>query len=187
MIGQWVLREACSQVREWQRTTEHESLKINVNLSARQLAQSNLAERVLKILDETGLSLDSLRLEITETATMHNSVEAFQVLQALKELGVSLCIDDFGMGYSSLRRLQQRPIDILKIDRSFVQSIGAKGKNTEIVRTIIDLAVSLRMDVVAEGVETKEQWEGVRSLNCRNIQGFYFAKPMSPEDTPRFI
>ena len=187
MIGQWVLREACLQVREWQKITGNDALKINVNLSARQLAQNDLAEQVLEILEETGLSHDSLRLEITETAIMHNSAEAFQVLQALKDLGVGLCIDDFGIGYSSLSRLQQLPIDILKIDRSFVQNIGAKGENTEIVRTIIDLAVSLRMDVVAEGVETREQLEGLRSLNCRNIQGFYFAKPMTPEDTLRFI
>ncbi|MGB3769477.1 MAG: EAL domain-containing protein [Phormidesmis sp.] len=187
IIGQWVLREACLQVREWQKITGNDSLKINVNLSARQLAQSDLAEQVLEVLKETGLSHDSLRLEITETAIMHNSVEAFQVLQALRDLGVGLCIDDFGIGYSSLSRLQQLPIDILKIDRSFVQNIGAKGENTEIVRTIIDLAVSLQMGVVAEGVETKEQLEGLRSLNCRHIQGFYFAKPMTPEDTLRFI
>ena len=187
MIGQWVLREACLQVREWQKITGNDALKINVNLSARQLSQNDLAEQVLEILEETGLSHDSLRLEITETAIMHNSAEAFQVLQALRDLGVGLCIDDFGIGYSSLSRLQQLPIDILKIDRSFVQNIGAKGENTEIVRTIIDLAVSLRMDVVAEGVETREQLEGLRSLNCRNIQGFYFAKPMTPEDTLRFI
>lgn len=187
MIGQWALREACLQVRAWQKITGNDSLKINVSLSARQLAQSDLAEQVLKILEETGLSHDSLRLEITQTAIMHPSAAAFQVLQALKDLGVGLCIDDFGIGYSSLSRLQQLPIDILKIDRSFVQNIGAKGENTEMVRTIIDLAASLRMNVVAAGVETKEQLEGLRSLNCRNIQGFYFAKPMTSEDTLRFI
>ena len=187
LIGQWVLREACLQARAWQKITGNDSLKINVNLSARQLAQSDLVKQVLEILEETGLSHDSLRLEITETAIMHNSAEAFQVLQALRDLGVGLCIDDFGIGYSSLSRLQQLPIDILKIDRSFVQNIGARGENTEIVRTIIDLAVSLRMNVVAEGVETKEQLEGLRSLNCRNIQGFYFAKPMTPEDALLFI
>ena len=187
IIGQWVLKEACQQVREWQKVTGNDSLKINVNLSARQLAQNDLAEQVAQILEETGLSRESLRLEITETAIMHNSVQGTEVLQALKDLGVGLCIDDFGIGYSSLSRLQQLPIDILKIDRSFVQNIGAKGENTEIVRTIIDLAASLRMDVVAEGVETVEQLKGLRSLKCRNIQGFYFAKPMTPEDTLRFI
>lgn len=187
MIGQWVLKEACLQVREWQKMTGNDALKVNVNLSARQLAQSDLAEQVAQILDETGLSRDSLRLEITETAIMHNSAEASEVLRSLKDLGVGLCIDDFGIGYSSLSRLQQLPIDILKIDRSFVQNIGAKGENTEIVRTIIDLAVSLRMGVVAEGVETREQLDGLRSLHCRNIQGFYFAKPMTPEDTLRFM
>lgn len=187
MIGLWVLKEACLQVREWQKVLDNDSLKVNVNLSARQLAQSDLAEQVAQVLDETRLSRDSLRLEITETAIMHNPAEAFKILQALKALGLGLCIDDFGIGYSSLGRLQQLPIDILKIDRSFVQNIGPKGENTEIVRTIIDLAMSLRMNVVAEGVETKAQLEGLRSLNCCNMQGFYFAKPMTPEDTLRFM
>ena len=187
MIGQWVLKEACTQAKEWQQVLGDDALKINVNLSARQLMQSDLAQQVARILEETGLSHDSLRLEITETAIMHNSVEALQVLEDLKQLGVGLCIDDFGIGYSSLSRLQQLPIDILKVDRSFVQNIGSKGENTEIVRTIIDLSESLKMSVVAEGVETQAQLDGLRSLNCHSIQGFYFAKPMTPEDTLRFI
>ena len=118
---------------------------------------------------------------------MHNSVEAIKVLKELRALRVGLCIDDFGIGYSSLSRLQQLPIDILKIDRSFVQNIGAKGENTEIVRTIIDLADNLSMGIVAEGVETKAQLEGLRDLGCDHIQGFYFAKPMTPEAAFQFI
>ncbi|MEN8444674.1 MAG: EAL domain-containing protein, partial [Cyanobacteria bacterium J06555_13] len=141
LIGQWVLREACQQICEWQTILPDDCpIKINVNLSARQLNQSNLAEQVAEVLAETGISETLLRLEITETAVMHNSKEALQVLSELKALNVGLCIDDFGIGYSSLSRLQQLPIDILKIDRSFVQNIGPRGENTEIVRTIIDLA-----------------------------------------------
>ncbi|MEL7521297.1 MAG: EAL domain-containing protein, partial [Cyanobacteria bacterium J06553_1] len=143
--------------------------------------------QVKTILAETGIAPEKLRLEITETAIMHNSAEALTVLKALRSLKVGLCIDDFGIGYSSLSRLQQLPIDILKIDRSFVQNIGAKGENTEIVRTIIDLATSLEMDIVAEGVETKAQLEGLRALGCETIQGFYFAKPMTPEAAWHFI
>lgn len=186
IIGQWVLKEACQQVCQWQKQL-NETIKLNVNISARQLTQNDLVQQVKAILEETRFPAENLRLEITETAIMHNSVEALEVLKALRELNVGLCIDDFGIGYSSLSRLQQLPIDILKIDRSFVQNIGHRGENTEIVRTIIDLAESLNMGIVAEGVETEIQLEGLRSLGCRNIQGFYFAKPMTPEETIRFI
>ena len=188
LIGNWVLKEACQQVRKWQKALlKNSPIKINVNLSARQLAQSDLPQQVAEILEETGLPPTALRLEITETAIMQNYQEALSVLRELKQLNVGLCIDDFGIGYSSLSRLQQLPVDILKIDRAFVQNIGAKGENTEIARTIIDLADSLSMDIVAEGVETEEQLEGLRSLGCKHIQGFYFAKPMTPEAALRFI
>ncbi len=186
IIGQWVLKEACQQVWQWQQQLD-KTIKLNVNISARQLTQNDLVEQVEAILEETQFPAENLRLEITETAIMQNSVEALEVLKALRSLNVGLCIDDFGIGYSSLSRLQQLPIDILKIDRSFVQNIGDRGENTEIVRTIIDLAESLEMGIVAEGVETETQLEGLRTLGCRHIQGFYFAKPMTPEETLRFI
>lgn len=191
LIGQWVLKEACAQMCRWQETLEatgcSQRIKLNVNLSARQLTQNDMAQQVATILAETGFPAEDLRLEITETAIMHNSAEALSVLKELRALNVGLCIDDFGIGYSSLSRLQEMPIDILKIDRSFVQNIRGRGENIEIVRTIIDLADSLDMGIVAEGVETEGQLEGLRSLGCRNIQGFYFAKPMTPDDTLLFI
>ena len=188
LIGEWVLQEACHQICEWQEALPAGCpIKLNVNLSARQLTQDNLVQQVAEVLTDTGLSEKSLRLEITETAIMHNSKAAAQVLKELKDLDVGICIDDFGIGYSSLSRLQQLPIDVLKIDRSFVQNIGARGENTEIVRTIVDLANSLGMDVVAEGVETIDQLEGLRALGCQYVQGFYFAKPMSAKETLLFI
>ncbi len=188
LIGHWVLKEACRQVCRWQpHLSSSNPIKMNVNLSARQLAQNDLAQQVKSVLEETGLPENLLRLEITETAIMKNAQEGMRVLEQLKELGVGLCIDDFGIGYSSLSRLQQLPIDLLKIDRSFVQHIGPRGENTEIVRTIIDLANNLGMDIVAEGVETEEQLTGLRSLGCYKIQGFYFARPMTPEATFQFI
>ncbi|MGB3789282.1 MAG: EAL domain-containing protein [Phormidesmis sp.] len=188
LIGHWVLQQACQQVCHWQQQLPSTNkIKINVNLSARQLAQSDLAEQVKSVLVQTGLSENLLWLEITETAIMKNAQEGMRVLEQLKALGVGLCIDDFGIGYSSLSRLQHLPIDLLKIDRSFVQHIGPRGENTEIVRTIIDLANNLGMDIVAEGVETEEQLNGLRSLGCYKIQGFYFARPMTPEATFQFI
>ena len=191
LIGQWVLKEACSQMCRWRKALEaagiDQPIKLNVNLSARQLTQNDVVQQVSDILEETGFAAEDLRLEITETAIMHNSAEALDVLKALRSLNIGLCIDDFGIGYSSLSRLQEMPIDILKIDRSFVQNISGRGENTEIVRTIIDLADNLEMGIVAEGVETAGQLEGLRSLGCKNIQGFFFAKPMNPEDTLAFI
>ncbi len=188
MIGQWVLKEACEEVGRWQKQLPADSIiMLNVNLSARQLTQDDLANQVKNILNETGFPAERLRLEITETAIMHSSEEASEVLQELKALNVGICIDDFGIGYSSLSRLHHLPIDILKIDRAFVQNIGETGENTEIIRTIIDLAESLKLGIVAEGVETKAQLDGLRALGCRNVQGFYFAKPMTPDVALRFI
>ena len=191
LIGQWVLQEACTQMKRWQVQLDkigiQQHIKLNVNLSARQLTQNDMVEQVSTILAETNFPAEDLRLEITETAVMRNSAEALDVLKQLRSLNVGLCIDDFGIGYSSLSRLQEMPIDILKIDRSFVQNIRGRGENTEIVRTIIDLAESLNMGIVAEGVETEGQLEGLRSLGCSNIQGFYFAKPMPPELALQFI
>jgi diguanylate cyclase (GGDEF)-like protein/PAS domain S-box-containing protein len=186
LVGQWVLQTACRQICQWQERLSH-PINLNVNLSARQLSQNNLIEQVQQVLIETHLPPQNLKLEITETAVMQNSEAALQVLKALKALKVGLCIDDFGVGYSSLSRLQQLPIDTLKIDRSFVQNIGAKGENTEIVRTIIELANSLGMEIVAEGVETETQLAGLRTLGCDYVQGFYFAQPMTPEVAFDFI
>ncbi|MBE9059875.1 bifunctional diguanylate cyclase/phosphodiesterase [cf. Phormidesmis sp. LEGE 11477] len=188
LIGDWVLQTACQQVFQWQQQLHNSyPIKVHVNLSARQLAQRNLAQQVESALANTGLPKDLLWLEITETAIMKNSQEAVQVLEQLKALAIGLCIDDFGIGYSSLSRLQQLPIDLIKIDRSFVQHIGSRGENTEIVRTIIDLANNLGLDIVAEGVETEAQLAGLRSLGCYNIQGFYFARPMTPAAALEFI
>ena len=188
LIGDWVLRTACQQIVQWhQQLGNINPIKVHVNLSARQLAQRNLARQVESTLIETRLPKDLLWLEITETAIMRNSQDGVQVLEQLKALDIGLCIDDFGIGYSSLSRLQQLPIDLLKIDRSFVQHIGSRGENTEIVRTIVDLANNLGLDIVVEGIETETQLAGVQALGCYNIQGFYFAKPMTPEATLQFI
>ena len=188
MIGQWVLKEACEEVGRWQKQLPADSIiMLNVNLSARQLTQNDLANQVKNILNETSFPAEHLRLEITETAIMHSSEEASEVLKELKALNVGICIDDFGIGYSSLSRLHHLPIDILKIDRAFVQNIGERGENTEIIRTIIDLAESLKLGIVAEGVETKAQLDGLQALGCQNVQGFYFARPMKPDVALRFI
>jgi diguanylate cyclase (GGDEF)-like protein/PAS domain S-box-containing protein len=185
-IGQWVLAGACHQLKTWQESfPPQNSLYVTVNLSPRQFAQPDLVAQVDKILKESGLNPECLKLEITEGVLMEDFESAAALLFELRKLGVRLSIDDFGTGYSSLTYLHRFPIDTLKIDRSFV--IRMDKDNTEIVRTILSLAENLGMDVVAEGVETQEQMALLRDLNCQNGQGYFFAKPMSVDEAYRVI
>lgn len=179
-IGSWVLHEACSQMQKWQEKYSFaDSLIVNVNLSARQLEQKDLVEQIAKILKETKLNPSCLKLEITESVIMKNAEETITKVMKLREMGVRLSIDDFGTGYSSLSYLHRFPIDTLKVDRSFINLIGAEGEHSEIIQTIITLAFNLGMDVVAEGVETAEQLEFLRKVNCSYGQGFYYSRPVT--------
>ena len=186
-IGLWVLREACRQTVEWQRKFRRDPpLYINVNISTRQLAQRDLAERVQQILDETGLPASSLRLEITESTLIQNLRASTTVVKQLHDMAVKVHIDDFGTGYSSLSYLQNVPVDSLKVDRSFVARMGGPDES-EIVRAIINLAQSLGMGITAEGVETAGQMQAVKRLNCRSAQGFFFSEPLPPEAAERLL
>jgi diguanylate cyclase (GGDEF)-like protein/PAS domain S-box-containing protein len=178
-IGHWVLVQACKQMHRWQRRygMEH-PLFISVNLSGRQFAQSDLIEQIKNTIAETRLNPRGLKLEITESVVMENIETATQMLQQMRDLGVQLSIDDFGTGYSSLSYLHRFPIDTLKIDKSFVMEMVDNNENIEIVRTIIMLAQNLGMDVIAEGVETKEQLALLRRLKCEKGQGYYFSRPL---------
>lgn len=187
-IGQWVLLEACSQMRRWQ--TEFslkEPLYVSVNLSSKQFTHSNLVHQISRILNITGLESHSLKLEITERIVMENIEGATGILEQLRALGVELSIDDFGTGYSSLSYLHRLPIDTLKIDRSFISCMCENSENKEIVRTIILLAQNLKMGVVAEGIETEEQLAQLRELNCRDGQGYLFSKPIDADAAGSFI
>lgn len=178
-IGQWVLRQACEQMQEWQwiaPTTQ--PLTVAVNLSSKQFKQSDIIEQIKKTLRETNCDPRSLKLEITESAVMENAEAATQMLTQLRDLGVQLSIDDFGTGYSSLSYLQRFPVTTLKIDRSFIGRMGTGDENSEIVRTIMTLAGNLGMDVVAEGVETEEQLTQLTALKCEYGQGYLFSKPV---------
>lgn len=177
-IGEWVLRESCRQIGEWQkRYPERRDLHISVNLSCKQFIQHDLADRVAAILLETGLDAKHLRLEVTESHVMENSQMAINIMNKLRELGVRLSIDDFGTGYSSLSYLQRLPIDFLKIDRSFVDVMTKTMENSEIVKAIVMLAKNLGMDVIAEGIETEEQAASLINLECTFGQGFFYSKP----------
>lgn len=178
-LGTWVLREACRSMRRLQLDYPREkSLTISVNVSARQFAQPDLMRHVRRVIEETGIPPDSVRLEITESVTMGDAQRTVQVLQSLKELGVRLSIDDFGTGFSSLSYLHRFPLDVLKIDRSFVSRIDQDGESTQIVATIMSLAKNLGMDVVAEGAETAQHVAKLRALGCGLAQGYFFYKPM---------
>jgi EAL domain-containing protein (putative c-di-GMP-specific phosphodiesterase class I) len=181
-IGDWGLAETCGQIQKWCRDdASNGSLRVCVNLSASQFSREGLADHVEALLLQSGISSRQLGLEMTESSLIPNMRIALEVLGGLRKLGVSLLMDDFGTGYSSLNNLHMFPFDVLKIDRSFVGRMTDGEQPFQIVRTIIELARVLGMDVVAEGIETKEQYRLLRQLGCRFGQGFLFARPMSAE------
>jgi diguanylate cyclase (GGDEF)-like protein/PAS domain S-box-containing protein len=182
-ISWWVLRHACRQLRTWQQQVPGaESLWVSVNLSAKQLAQTNVVTAIRDILDETGLEPPSLKLEITEHTLVEYGQITTQVANQIREIGVQLCIDDFGTGYSSLSYLHQLPVDVLKIDRSFISQMGQDGDRNQIVSSILGLARTLGMKVVAEGTETRQQADELRRLACDFSQGWLFSKALDATD-----
>ncbi|MEG3898182.1 MULTISPECIES: EAL domain-containing protein [unclassified Microcoleus] len=183
-LGLWVLNESCRQIIKWQSLNlpvGNSRLTVAVNLSGRQFSQPESIEQIKQVLLETGVDARCLKLEITETVVMEDGEAAVAMLSQLRELGIELCIDDFGTGYSSLSYLHRFPINILKVDRSFVSRVGETGENLEIVRAIVMLARSLGMEVVAEGVETAVQLAQMRAIGCEYGQGFFFSKPLDSE------
>jgi EAL domain-containing protein (putative c-di-GMP-specific phosphodiesterase class I) len=181
-IGDWGLGEACRQIQTWCREDkQNASLRVCVNLSARQFSREGLADHVEALLRQTGVSSRQLGLEMTESSLISDIGTAIDVLGSLRRLGVSLLMDDFGTGYSSLNYLHSFPFDVLKIDRSFVSRMTDGEQPLQIVRTIIELARVLGMDVVAEGIETCEQYILLRQMGCRFGQGFLFARPLPVE------
>jgi diguanylate cyclase (GGDEF)-like protein len=181
-IGDWVLRTACTQNRAWQ-DAGLPPVVMSVNLSPRQFRQDALFKSVARILSETGLRPEHLEMEITESMVMHNAEASIAILKGLQEIGVHLSVDDFGTGYSSLAYLKSLPIGILKIDRSFVNDInGASGRNDGLLaQAIISLGHSLKLKVIAEGVEEEKQLEFLKAHDCDEAQGFLFSKPVPPD------
>src|SRR5215813_12911136 len=180
-IGQWVLNEACARVRQWQLDSpSHRALSLSVNLSARQVAQPDLLDRIKEALATSKLNPHCLKLEITESVVMENAEAAVLMFKQLRSLGVQLSIDDFGTGYSSLSYLHRFPLNYLKIDRSFVTRMTTDNDNA-IVRTISTLARNLGMEVIAEGIETEEQFQQSKMLGCEYGQGYLFSRPVGSE------
>lgn len=185
-IGYWVLRTACLQYMEWQ----HQGVQpfvISVNYSGVQLKQSGQVDLIASILHETGMPSQSLKLELTESVVMEDAENTIKALHEFKNMGISISIDDFGTGYSSLSYLKRFPIDALKIDKSFVEHIADDSDDNAIASTIIAMAHNLRLSVVAEGVETQQQLEILRSKGCDQVQGFYFCQPIEHHEFKTFM
>jgi len=185
-LGTWVLQEACRQNKAWQ-DAGLPKMKVAVNLSARQLRDNTFVSLVVRILTETGLDPTCLELELTESALMGDSSDTVCKLLLLKELGISISVDDFGTGYSSLSYLKHLPIDTLKIDRSFVRDIVDDPDDAAIVDAIIAMARSLKLTVIAEGVETLDQLEFLKKRDCHQVQGYYFSRPLDSRQFEAFI
>ena len=194
-LGHWVMQSACRQAREWTRLgSDGSPLVLSVNVSVKQFQHPDFVGAVEKILRDTGLDVSRLQLEITETVVTENVEYAAGQLKDLKRLGVQLAIDDFGQGYSSLGALRTFSLDNLKIDKSFVAGLGKNAQDTSIVQLVIDLAHSLDMKAIAEGVESAEQLLLLQQMGSDLAQGYYFAKPLAVEaatalfaDSPQWL
>lgn len=180
-IGEWVLRTACKQMKQWHFEGFHQ-LVLSVNLSGHQFRQQDLSQTVVRIIDDTGFNPKYLELELTESSIMTDAEFAVNALRELKDMGIKICIDDFGTGFSSLGYLKRLPIDILKIDQSFVRDLTKHRDDASLVMAIITLAHNLRLKVIAEGVETEEQLKFLQLLGCDEIQGYLFSMPVPAEE-----
>ena len=185
-IGEWVLRQACMQLKRW-REGGHPDMRIAVNLSARQFTQANLTEFVAQVLRDTGVPADALELELTESLTMQPSDDNLDVMRRLSDMGVQLSIDDFGTGYSSLAYLQNFPIHALKIDRSFVIGINEQAHDAAIVTAIIAMAHSLHLNLIAEGVDSPEHVSFLTAHGCLAAQGYYYSQPVPADAMTRLL
>ncbi len=186
-LGQWILGRACRELARWHAQPGWEGLTMAVNLSGRQLAAPGLVDSVASVLGDTGLEPSALCLEITESILMDETLSAAATLTGIHQLGVRLAVDDFGTGYSSLLYLRRFPVDALKLDRSFVAGVDQNPLDSTIVRSVIDLAHSLGLASVAEGVETSGQLQALRAMDCDLAQGFYWSPGVPAGDVDRLL
>jgi EAL domain-containing protein (putative c-di-GMP-specific phosphodiesterase class I) len=185
-MGAWILREACMQAKHWQ-SNAGQPLRVAVNLSMRQFMDPSLETHIRSALEESGLQPPQLELEVTEGTAMFDMEQTLALLRRFKAMGLKLAIDDFGTGYSSLSYLKRFPLDVLKIDQSFVRQLCTDQDDLAIVRAIISLAHSLGLSLIAEGVETVAQESLLRDMGCQEIQGYLHAKPMAASDVSGWL
>lgn len=187
-LGKWILREACREAQLWQaRYPQDPALSVTVNVSPRQFADPQLVSDINEALDETGIDPSRLHLELTESAAMADPARTNQILSQLKNLGIEISLDDFGTGYSSLGRLRRFPVDVLKIDRSFVTHMDSDAEARQITRLIIEFAHTVNLQVIAEGIENTAHIDHLRSLGCEFGQGYFFSKPVDHDGVERLL
>ena len=187
LLGEAMLRAACTDCARWRQMPGRADLRVAVNVSARQFREDGFLQSIVDMLALTGLDPGGLELELTESMLIGNEAYAMKTLHALADAGIGVAIDDFGTGYSSLSYLRRLPVDTLKIDQSFVRELSALPDDSAIVRAIIAMAHSLKIAVVAEGVETLEQLDFLCAAGCDSLQGYYIAKPFAHADATAFI
>jgi EAL domain-containing protein (putative c-di-GMP-specific phosphodiesterase class I) len=180
-IGQWILESACAQLKIWEADPKTAQLTLSVNISARQFRQDDFVEEITLILKSSGASANKLKLELTESLIVDNVEDSIQKILTLQKMGIQFSMDDFGTGYSSLSHLKRLPLTQLKIEKSFIQDIGLDKDDETIVQTIIGMAHTLNIEVVAEGVEKQEQHLFLIKNGCKLFQGYLFGKPMPIE------
>jgi EAL domain-containing protein (putative c-di-GMP-specific phosphodiesterase class I) len=187
-VGRWVLNEACRRTKGWQQSHARSApLRVIVNFSAKQLRHPSCVEHIEEALRRSGLGAESLSLDITESAFIDSLEGDALVLERIENLGVGICIDDFGTGYSSLSYLKRLPADVLKIDKSFVEGLGENVADTAIAGMVVELAHTLGMKVIAEGVESEEQEALLEEMGCDMAQGFHFERPLPDEAAAEFL
>jgi EAL domain-containing protein (putative c-di-GMP-specific phosphodiesterase class I) len=185
-IGLWVIQGACEQLRRWHKSG-YPDLRLAVNLSSRQRELGLEVDYLRRVLRESNIKPEMLTLEITESLLLRDTEEAITWLSGFKKLGVNLSVDDFGTGYSSLSYLKRFPVDVLKIDRSFISELPEDVDDASLVKTIVAMADSLKLSLIAEGVETKDQADFLLKNGCRNLQGYYYARPMDAKDMSAWL
>ena len=184
-LGEWIIRETCKQLMEWDKDNQH-NLIVSINVSMKQLAHKDFIDMVMSILSETKIDPKRLEFEITETVLMCDVNEVSEKVNNLKDIGINISIDDFGTGYSSLSYLKKLPIQTIKIDKSFIRDICTDDDDKAIVKATINMALSLNIDIIAEGVENLEQVKILRSYGCQYFQGYYFSKPIDKQNFIKF-
>jgi len=186
-LGHWILETACKQLAVWEARPGYADIKVAVNVSARQFQQPDFVEELIATLRRTGADASRLTLELTESVLIHNVEDVIEKMAALKSEGVNFALDDFGTGYSSLYYLKRLPLDQLKIDRSFVRDALIDSDDAAIAKTIVALAQTLGLEVIAEGIETAEQRAFLASAGCHAYQGYYFSRPLPLDALERYV
>jgi len=185
-LGMWVLQTVCEQLKKWE-TVHSNFCGVSVNFSARQLQEPDIVQKIIRVVEESGINPIKLEIELTEDTFMLHQENAVTIFEQLKHTGITVAIDDFGTGFSSLSYLQLIPFDTLKLDRSFINNIQHDAKSRAIVKAVITLAQSLKVRIVAEGVEYEQQLDFLKDERCDAVQGFLFSKPVSAEEAYRLF